>query len=414
MTKRERSQTFPVRVTIGNVTVKIYKVTTGAAGAYEAYAIADRSSGKRKLRKFSNFSEAKAEAQRIAVNLANHDAAAAQVNFRDAATLIRCEELLKPFNVDLSTAVELFTKAASLVGTHRVVEAAEIHSRKFPVAMAKLPLPDAVDDYVKALASKGRGERHLADVRSRLKRFASDHPGKYLHELTTKNLQDWLDSLESVDGKPLSALSKRNQIRIVSAMLDHHRRRGKLTENPADDVEREKSRKTGDIEFWSVAEAKALLTAAPPDAKPALATALFCGIRSAELVRLTRKDFDFENWHVAVASQKPGTASRRLSPIPENLRQWLQPFAKVDPRTPLAPCDSADRWAKIVTEICTNAEIRRVENGARHSAITFLVALHGDIGRVAMDCGNSVPTINTHYRGLATKTQAEAFFSILP
>lgn len=414
MTKRERSQIFPVRVTIGNVTVKIYKVTTGVGGAYEAYTIADRSSGKRKLRKFSDFTEAKAEAQRIAVNLANHDAAAAQVNFRDAATLIRCEELLKPFNVDLSTAVELFTKASSLVGPHRVVEAAELHSRKFPVAMEKISLPQAVDDYARNLAMKGRGERHLADVRSRLKKFAADHPGKYLNDLTTKGLQGWLDNLESTDGKPLSALSKRNQIRIVSAMLDHHRRRGKIADNPADDVEREKSRRSGDIDFWTVDEARGLLTAAPAEAKPALATALFCGIRSAELVRLTRKDFDFENWHVAVASQKPGTASRRLSTIPENLRKWLRPFEKADTSSLLAPCDSPDRWAKIVTDICEKSGVRRVENGARHSAITFLVALHGDIPRVAMDCGNSVPTINTHYRGLATKTQAEAFFSIFP
>jgi len=37
VTKRERSQTFPVKVTVGNFTGKIYKVTTGVGGAYEAY-----------------------------------------------------------------------------------------------------------------------------------------------------------------------------------------------------------------------------------------------------------------------------------------------------------------------------------------------------------------------------------------
>ena len=60
------------------------------------------------------------------------------------------------------------------------------------------------------------------------------------------------------------------------------------------------------------------------------------------------------------------------------------------------------------------AKVRRIANGARHSAITYKVASTGDVARVALDCGTSPTVIHSNYKGLATPEDAKAFFGIMP
>ncbi|MFM8359058.1 MAG: tyrosine-type recombinase/integrase, partial [Verrucomicrobiota bacterium] len=394
---------------------KIYEVPTGRDGAWTAYALADYTSGKRRLRKFSDLKEAKTEAHRIAVNLANGETQAAAADFRDVAELVRCRELLAEVgDTATQTAVELFVEAARLVGPHRVVEAAREYLKRFPAGMEKVTLSKAVDEYHAALEARGRGPRHLADVKARLGRFLVDHPGKNLADVGTRTVQTWLDGLKSADGAPLSPLSKRNFAAVVSSFFDFHRRRGRISENPCADVERPVVRKTGDVEFWSGDEAAKLLAKIAPEARPALAVALFCGVRTAEICRLVRADFDFEHGHLAVGAGKAKTASRRLVPLPANLIAWLGKFASAEPTSPLWASGRADMLTRAVTAAAEDAEVRRVENGARHAFITYRVALTGDVPRVALESGNSPGVIHSNYRGLVRPDEAEKFFNIRP
>jgi hypothetical protein len=63
---------------------------------------------------------------------------------------------------------------------------------------------------------------------------------------------------------------------------------------------------------------------------------------------------------------------------------------------------------------CKAAGVARIPNGTRHSAITFKVALTGDVARVALESGNSPSIVHAHYRGLATVENAKRFFAIMP
>jgi hypothetical protein len=42
------------------------------------------------------------------------------------------------------------------------------------------------------------------------------------------------------------------------------------------------------------------------------------------------------------------------------------------------------------------------------------IAETGDVARVALEAGNSPTVVHSHYRGLAKKTDAEAFFALVP
>jgi hypothetical protein len=59
-------------------------------------------------------------------------------------------------------------------------------------------------------------------------------------------------------------------------------------------------------------------------------------------------------------------------------------------------------------------EIPVRRNGLRHGFCTFHYALHADEGLTAKEAGNSPSVVHACYKGLATKQEAGAWFSIGP
>jgi hypothetical protein len=56
--------------------------------------------------------------------------------------------------------------------------------------------------------------------------------------------------------------------------------------------------------------------------------------------------------------------------------------------------------------------IRR--NGLRHAFCTYHFSLHANENLTAQQAGNSPAMIHGHYKGLATKAEAVAWFDVLP
>ncbi len=406
-----QSPAKPIAVTLGRTTVTIYP-RAAERGRNARWNIADYSTGKRRFLSFPTEKEAKAEANRIAARINARDNAGASMTGAERALLLRATELVAPYEFDVQTACALFAEAAKLVGPHNVVTACKAFAKRSPASRARLPLSEAVADYLRTKSTKGRSPRHLQDLSSRLGRFVADHSGKALADFATEDVQRWLDHLTREDGAPASAQSRRNFATVVGGLFEHFRRRGSLAENPCKDLEREATRNGGDIAFWTPAEAEALLRAMPSVALPAFVLSLFCGLRSAEAARLTWASVNFEQRHVEVRIGAAKTASRRLVPLPAAAVEWLLPLRGNAKDRVYSEHESG--LPKRVSEAAKAAGVRRVENGARHSFVTYHVALTGDVARVALDAGNSPNVIHGHYRGLATTGDAERFFSIRP
>lgn len=58
--------------------------------------------------------------------------------------------------------------------------------------------------------------------------------------------------------------------------------------------------------------------------------------------------------------------------------------------------------------------MKRKPNGLRHSLCSFHFALHSNEGLTAAQAGNSPAMIHGHYKGLATKSEAEDWFNVAP
>ena len=133
----------------------------------------------------------------------------------------------------------------------------------------------------------------------------------------------------------------------------------------------------------------------------------FAGLRAAEVSRLDWSEVNLERGFIMVAASKAKTAARRLVPISENLKAWLQPRAMESGAVvPL----SVSR----INQILSERDLPRKRNALRHSYISYRLAVVHDTPRVALECGNSPAIIFKHYRELVAPEAAKAWFDVAP
>ena len=123
---------------------------------------------------------------------------------------------------------------------------------------------------------------------------------------------------------------------------------------------------------------------------------------------------------IEVKANKAKTASRRLVPIQDNLKRWLEPYRKASGHI----CDyvntsnQIDKLAVIVDaklkEKDPTAAFAWKRNALRHSFISDRVAAVQNVAQVALEAGNSPQMIFRHYRELVRPADAVKWFSIMP
>ena len=145
-----------------------------------------------------------------------------------------------------------------------------------------------------------------------------------------------------------------------------------------------------------------------PHYLPALALAAFCGLRRAEIHGQDWNGIELERKFVRITQVKKGTPARRLVPLCPAAVEWLVPYRQKE--GPICSNLAMDR----IRDIARTAGHDLADNGFRHSFISYRVAVTGNIPETSIEAGNSVAMIHRHYRELATKTEAEAWFGITP
>ena len=128
----------------------------------------------------------------------------------------------------------------------------------------------------------------------------------------------------------------------------------------------------------------------------------------AELSRLDWNAVDLERGIIEVRAGQAKTASRRIIPISDNLRQWLEPLNRTGSVVP-----DPDLYRQ-VTALAKKLGIQWPRNVLRHSYISYRIAEVKSAEQVALEAGNSPAIIFKHYRELATEDEAEKWFSIVP
>lgn len=132
----------------------------------------------------------------------------------------------------------------------------------------------------------------------------------------------------------------------------------------------------------------------------------FAGIRPDELKRMAEREkelFNLKTGTITIPANVSKTRHERQVAISDNLAAWLKQF----------PGDLIPRNFEAL-----NKKVRKhfslSHDEARHSFISFHVALHRSVGDAALQAGNSESIVKRHYLNTHTKEEGGEFFRIVP
>jgi len=168
----------------------------------------------------------------------------------------------------------------------------------------------------------------------------------------------------------------------------------------------------GAVDVWSPADMRTMLAACPAEFLPWLCIAGFSGCRSEEIA--PKKGKPPLEWrhvgkdYIEVPAATSKVRKRRLVPITDTLRAWLDSFGTrsgvICPRLPSEHvCGSLGKhvggWRK---------------NALRHSYGSYRAASEKDLPALAIEMGTSTPMIEKHYREAVTAEAAEKWWALKP
>jgi integrase len=386
----QKETKFPYTVRFEGVSAKIYyQKRERGGGEYENFIVSYFCNGKRKLKSFADFAEAKRYTKDALLAVARDRASVASLTGADVQSYIAARRLLEPLGIPLHEAIEQFVAK---------------RSREHPLPDKRVS--ELVAECLEEKKAGGLSKRYLETLQYHLSRFAAAFGKTVIASITTGALQEWL-------AHEYRGLRTRNNVRSSVVTLFHFARaRGHLPKHQtteADDVPRAKDN-GGAIEIFAPKEMSRLMATATAEGRLYFALAGFAGIRRAEIERLEWRDFNFARRAIEIGKHKAKTRSRRLVPISANLLEWLRPFYGRTGRL------FARR--RIVEDAIANAKrkggLEWKQNALRHSFASYRMALIGNEARVANEMGTSAQKLHSNYRELAHKSEAKAWFAIAP
>jgi len=170
--------------------------------------------------------------------------------------------------------------------------------------------------------------------------------------------------------------------------------------------------------YYTPAACAAMLALLPDRHRWPVALQLFAGIRPEEIApkdpkkpRLLWSNIDPAARIIRIPAEVAKTGRGRvIEELPDTLWRWLPTEAQTGAVWPLtaAALHLEARWAM--------KPVKWIMRGLRHTFATYAVALSADTGRVAMWLGHEgkPAMLHRHYRGIATRAEAEAFWGLKP
>jgi integrase len=321
---------------------------------------------------------------------------------------------------DIANEIRKYGDLASILSTAQRLDAANA----LDVLAGRVTLTEAADYWARRHAATGAGETtvaalldlYMADARARRLRSATLHDmetrlGRLVADLgespaaaiATEDLDGWLDGLE------VSPANRKNFRTVIHGLFAWAAKTNRIPENPAAKMLQVQVER-GMPSIVTPSDVRKIMDAAvrvAPEAVPYLALAFFAGVRSNEITLLRWSDIDLVSGTVTVRPEVAKKRRSRIIRLADNAAAWLRGYA--------GKGDVAPESLRAVLARVQRASVSWPHNAARHSFASYHLALHSDISRTCLDLGHTQPAVLfEHYRNLATREQAEAYFGVLP
>lgn len=412
---------FPVKVSFRKAEVKIY----GKSAAYPFYRLCYYAAGKRRIQSFSTYTEARTKADAKVRELASGNQSIA-LTAKEATAALSIRDALDAFRRDTGrsfTALEAVTGFLDAMKqlppgcglTESVKAFARTLATVKPILISK-----AVEEFIKVRKPKAQaadGKRaqlspiYAGHIETWLRKFAEAFPGHHLGDLNHDFLARYMAGFAD-----LSPKSRNDRRAAIGMFLRWCTRQDYLPQThrlfEADAMQREQL-DTAATDFYRPAELSALLESAEGPMQAVIALQALAGLRLEEALRLTWENVFSIPGHVEITAQSAKTRRRRLIEICPALAAWLEPFRKKEGRV-WSQTATLNGYVSAFSRLREPLKIPSRRNGLRHAFCTYHFALHSNENLTAAQAGNSPAMIHAHYKGLATKAEAEKWFSVQP
>ena len=187
---------------------------------------------------------------------------------------------------------------------------------------ASVPVEDAIGQLIESKRAAKRSDSYCYILGLNLQKVSKHFEGRMISTISATEIERFLSGL-ALAPETWNTI-RRDCVTLWSYAL----KAGYATENVAKAVERATAidKPPG---ILMPAQAAALLSESKDNDLLAFhSIGLFAGLRVAEIKALDWKDVDLAGGFIHVSAAKSKTRSRRLVPILDNLRAWLQPIAK--------------------------------------------------------------------------------------
>lgn len=269
---------------------------------------------------------------------------------------------------------------------------------------------DAISEYLQKCVARV-SEGTLRNYKRFLGTFCAKHGKAKVASITQKTMMDYLTIY---DKQPPNWL---NAHRALSKFFVECEKYGYCSKNPCHLIEPPRNVKAPNREYLSAEDTAKLMRCAEEsgnrDAVLFLALGLFGGLRPSEAFRMDAKHINLETGYIYISADITKTHSfkERRFKIEPTLMAWLKKY--YDEGKPIR-YKSLECLNYALCAIFKSAGVKKTGDCLRHSAATYRYALTNNSAETASIMGHSEGIAMKHYRGLATKEEAERFFAVLP
>lgn len=266
-------------------------------------------------------------------------------------------------------------------------------------------LENVITELLAAKIASGRSSRYSVSLGIPLKQFVKGRERLPIAGIGLRDVEAFLDS---------KSINSRQTLRArLSTLFRFAVRRGYRADNPCDRLEAVKIHREPPA-ILTVEQTKKSLEWLQTKRSRAFGwfvLTTFAGLRPEEAEQTSWKEINFNEGWIRVEAQTSKVRQRRVVYPLATAILWLQRAKECNAELPLArqPRRRAIRglrtllgfkkWPKDVT---------------RHSAASYWLAETGNAAQIASALGHSENTLRKNYMALVTKTEAQAFWQLLP
>ena len=306
---------------------------------------------------------------------------------------------------DASNAMHLLKKAAVSIS---FVELARYYIDNAYEGV--VTVEDAVSEYLKKCEARVT-EGTLRNYKRFLGTFLTKFGKAKVASITQKTMMDYLTIY---DKQPPNWL---NAHRALSKFFVECEKYGYCSKNPCHLIEPPRNVKAPNREYLSAEDTAKLMRCAEEsgnrDAILFLALGLFGGLRPSEAFRMDEKHINLDTGYIYITADITKTHSfkERRFKIEPTLMAWLKRY--YEEGKPIR-YKTLETLTYAVGTIFKKAGVKKTGDVLRHSAATYRYALTNNSAETAAIMGHSEGIAMLHYRGLATKEEAQRYFAIMP